>query len=59
MRRVMLLNVGLVIALVVALVGAFAVLLMNAATPIIDQYVKPRIYGRDRKGAALSVKKEA
>jgi RnfABCDGE-type electron transport complex D subunit len=36
---------------------AFAVLLMNAATPIIDQYVKPRIYGRDRKGAALSVNK--
>lgn len=32
---------------------AFAVLLMNAVTPIIDQYVKPRIYGRDRKGAAL------
>ncbi|MDD2686566.1 MAG: RnfABCDGE type electron transport complex subunit D [Gallionella sp.] len=38
---------------------AFAVLLMNAATPIIDQYVKPRIYGRDRKGAALAVKKES
>lgn len=36
---------------------AFAVLLMNAATPLIDQYVKPRIYGRDRKGAALPVKK--
>jgi RnfABCDGE-type electron transport complex D subunit len=36
---------------------AFAVLLMNAATPIIDQYVKPRIYGRDRKGAALPAKK--
>ncbi|MDP2142734.1 MAG: RnfABCDGE type electron transport complex subunit D [Gallionella sp.] len=38
---------------------AFAVLLMNAATPIIDQYVKPRIYGRDRKGAALPANKEA
>jgi Na+-translocating ferredoxin:NAD+ oxidoreductase RnfD subunit len=38
---------------------AFAVLLMNAATPIIDQYVKPRIYGRDRKGVALAVKKES
>jgi RnfABCDGE-type electron transport complex D subunit len=38
---------------------AFAVLLMNAATPIIDTYIKPRIYGRDRKGAALAVKKEA
>jgi H+/Na+-translocating ferredoxin:NAD+ oxidoreductase subunit D len=32
---------------------AFAVMLMNAATPLIDQLVKPRIYGRDRKGAAL------
>jgi RnfABCDGE-type electron transport complex D subunit len=38
---------------------AFAVMLMNTATPLIDQYVKPRIYGRDRKGAALPVKKEA
>lgn len=36
---------------------AFAVLLMNAATPIIDQYVKPRIYGRDRKGVALPANK--
>jgi len=26
---------------------AFAVMLMNSATPLIDQYVKPRIYGRD------------
>jgi RnfABCDGE-type electron transport complex D subunit len=32
---------------------AFAVLLMNSLTPIIDTYIKPRIYGRDRKGAAL------
>ena len=32
---------------------AFAVLLMNSLTPIIDSYVKPRIYGRDRKGVAL------
>jgi Na+-translocating ferredoxin:NAD+ oxidoreductase subunit D len=32
---------------------AFAVLLMNSLTPIIDSYVKPRIYGRDRNGAAL------
>jgi RnfABCDGE-type electron transport complex D subunit len=38
---------------------AFAVLLMNAATPLIDQYIKPRIYGRDRNGAALPVKKGA
>lgn len=36
---------------------AFAVLLMNAATPLIDQYVKPRIYGRDRKGVSLSANK--
>ncbi len=36
---------------------AFAVLLMNAATPIIDTYVKPRIYGRDRRGAALPANK--
>jgi H+/Na+-translocating ferredoxin:NAD+ oxidoreductase subunit D len=34
---------------------AFAVLLMNAATPIIDRYVKPRIYGRDQRGRALAV----
>lgn len=32
---------------------AFAVLLMNSVTPIIDSYIKPRIYGRDRKGTAL------
>jgi len=36
---------------------AFAVLLMNAATPVIDQYIKPRIYGRDRKGAPLPASK--
>jgi RnfABCDGE-type electron transport complex D subunit len=36
---------------------AFAVMLMNAATPIIDYYVKPRIYGRDRKGAVLPANK--
>ncbi|NJA89503.1 RnfABCDGE type electron transport complex subunit D [Rhodocyclus tenuis] len=32
---------------------AFAVLLMNSLTPIIDRYVKPRVYGRDRQGVAL------
>lgn len=32
---------------------AFAVMLMNAATPIIDRYIKPRIYGRTRKGEPL------
>ncbi len=38
---------------------AFAVLLMNAFTPLIDMYFKPRIYGRDRKGTALPVNKGA
>ena len=28
----------------------FAIVLMNAMTPLIDHYIKPRIYGRDRKG---------
>lgn len=32
---------------------AFAVLLMNAATPLIDHYLRPRIYGRERSGAPL------
>ena len=32
----------------------FAVLLMNALTPLIDHYIKPRIYGRDRKGNPLT-----
>jgi electron transport complex protein RnfD len=35
----------------------FAILLMNALTPLIDHYIKPRIYGRDRKGQPLSYKK--
>jgi RnfABCDGE-type electron transport complex D subunit len=35
---------------------AFAVLLMNAATPVIDRYMKPRIYGRTRQGAPLPAK---
>jgi len=29
---------------------AFAVMLMNALTPLIDHYLKPRVYGRDRRG---------
>jgi electron transport complex protein RnfD len=33
---------------------AFAILLMNATTPVIDHYIRPRIYGRNRKGEALS-----
>lgn len=38
---------------------AFAVMLMNAATPILDRYLKPRIFGRDRKGRPLKLEKEA
>jgi electron transport complex protein RnfD len=37
--------------------AAFAILLMNAATPLIDHYIHPRIYGRDRKGKPLEVPK--
>lgn len=33
---------------------AFAVMLMNACTPLIDHYIKPRVYGRDRKGQPLN-----
>jgi electron transport complex protein RnfD len=32
---------------------AFAAMFMNACTPLIDRWVKPRIYGRDRKGEPL------
>ncbi len=32
---------------------AFAVLLMNALTPLIDHYVRPRIYGRTQRGMPL------
>ena len=35
--------------------AGFAVLLMNAATPLIDYYIKPRIYGRDRHGKPLEI----
>ncbi len=34
---------------------AFAVLLMNALTPVIDRFIKPRILGRDRKGKPLTI----
>jgi Na+-translocating ferredoxin:NAD+ oxidoreductase subunit D len=37
---------------------AFAVLLMNSLTPIIDQYSRPRRFGRDRHGEALSSQDE-
>jgi electron transport complex protein RnfD len=32
---------------------AFAVMMMNACTPLIDHWFKPRIYGRDPKGEPL------
>lgn len=32
----------------------FAVLLMNALTPIIDQYTRPRVFGRARDGKPLT-----
>jgi electron transport complex protein RnfD len=35
--------------------AGFAVLLMNSATPLIDHYIRPRIYGRDRKGKPLEI----
>jgi electron transport complex protein RnfD len=31
----------------------FAILLMNALTPLIDHYVRPRIFGRDQKGTPI------
>ncbi|ABA80811.1 RnfABCDGE type electron transport complex subunit D [Rhodobacter sphaeroides] len=35
---------------------AFAVLLMNACTPLIETYVRPRVFGRTRTGKSLPVK---
>ncbi len=35
---------------------AFAVLLMNALTPILDQHFRPRVFGRTRKGEPLPVR---
>lgn len=35
---------------------AFAVLLMNALTPIIDQHFRPRVFGRTSKGEPLPVR---
>jgi len=37
---------------------AFAVMLMNGFTPMIDHYIKPRIYGRTRKGDPISYSSE-
>ncbi len=36
----------------------FAILLMNGSTPLIDHYIRPRIYGRDRKGKPLTLREE-
>ena len=33
----------------------FAILLMNAVTPLIDRYIRPRIYGRYRNGKPLDI----
>ncbi len=38
---------------------AFAVVLMNAATPLIDHYVRPRIYGRTWRGRSRPVPEHA
>jgi electron transport complex protein RnfD len=38
---------------------AFAVVLMNAATPLIDHYVRPRIYGRTWRGHSRPVPERA
>jgi electron transport complex protein RnfD len=32
---------------------AFAILLMNACAPMIDHYIRPRVYGRDRRGTPI------
>lgn len=37
---------------------AFAVLIMNAMTPLIDHYIRPRIYGRERDGSPIDYKKK-
>ncbi|MCR8547477.1 RnfABCDGE type electron transport complex subunit D [Salipiger sp. P9] len=36
--------------------AAFAVLLMNACTPLIDTYIRPRIFGRTRTGKPLPLR---
>ncbi|WP_371814720.1 RnfABCDGE type electron transport complex subunit D [Niveibacterium sp. COAC-50] len=37
---------------------AFAVLLMNALTPVIDRVIKPRVYGRNWRGQPIAPRKE-
>ncbi|MCK9283672.1 MAG: RnfABCDGE type electron transport complex subunit D [Rhodocyclaceae bacterium] len=36
---------------------AFAVMLMNVMTPVIDRYVKPRAFGRDRRGRPIAARR--
>ncbi|MBF0392462.1 MAG: RnfABCDGE type electron transport complex subunit D [Alphaproteobacteria bacterium] len=38
---------------------AFAVLLMNAMTPLIDRWVRPRVYGRTLRGEPLQPRRKA
>ncbi|MBF0335008.1 MAG: RnfABCDGE type electron transport complex subunit D [Alphaproteobacteria bacterium] len=38
---------------------AFAVLLMNAMTPLIDRWVRPRVYGRTLRGEPLPPRRKA
>lgn len=38
---------------------AFAILLMNACTPTIDHYIRPRVYGRDRRGTPIEYADDA
>lgn len=38
---------------------SFAILLMNAMTPLIDRYVRPRIFGRTQKGAPLNLSEKS
>lgn len=38
---------------------AFAILLMNAMTPLIDRSIRPRVYGRTRGGAPITPKPRA
>lgn len=37
----------------------FAVLIMNAVTPLIDHFVRPRVFGRTRRGKPLEIGNEA
>ena len=36
----------------------FAILLMNSLTPVIDHYIKPRIYGRYRDGKPIEIQNQ-